>query len=370
MKNRQIILKKQPDAQIQSNDFELIETPFPKPDKGQIVGKTIYLSMDPALFGRLRDDDSYAERTHVGQLMQCYGIAQVVQSNDPKIKEGTFFFGNIGMQDFTVCNASEIRHINPYLGKLSWNLSLIGLAGVTAYFGLLDIGKPQKGETLVVSAAAGSVGMLVGQIGLIKGLKVIGICGSNEKADFLIHELGFTSALNYKSASFEQDLAEATPNGVDIYFDNVAGDLSNSLLPYYNNFARIILCGRMALTHLKSANDDIGMRDTTVLLRKRIKKQGFVVIDYEKRFLEAILQLLNWQEHGKIKVKEQIETGLEHVPEILLGLTTGINTGKLLVELAKPDYSKIKGGKFAAALIQSKWFPKRFLASVIKSLNS
>lgn len=370
MENKRIILKEKPKGKILESNFSLEEIQLNDIKEHEVLGKTLWLSMDPALFGRLRDDDNYAEKTSVGELMQSYGIAQVIESKSNKFKNGDIFFGNIGMQEYCVMNQDECRKINPYLGKISWNLSLIGLAGVTAYFGLLDVGKPKKGETIVVSAAAGSVGTLVGQIGKIMGCRVVGIVGSDKKVEYLENELGFDAVINYKTTNdLTESLKKACPNGIDVYFDNVAGDLSNALLPVYNNFARIVLCGRMALANLDSANEDVGIRDTTVLLRKRIKKQGFVVLDFEKRYIEAILMLLKWKSDNKIKIQENIVEGLENSPKALLGLLEGNNIGKQLVKISEADFTLIKGGEFMGKFIQSKWFPKSLLSFIIKKIN-
>ncbi|MEA3495171.1 MAG: NADP-dependent oxidoreductase [Bacteroidota bacterium] len=365
--NRQIILEKQPQGKILESDFKLIEGKKPEMQKDEVLGKILWLSMDPALFGRLRDDDNYAGRTNVGDIMQCYGIAQVVESKSKKFKIGDLFFANVGMQEFTSLPAKEIRKLNPYLGEVSWNLSVIGLAGVTAYFGLLEVGKPKKGETVVVSAAAGSVGSLVGQIAKIKGCKTIGIAGTDEKVDYLKNKLNFDEAINYKK---EKDLSKAIkdvcPNGVDIYFDNVAGDFANSLLDSYNNFARIVLCGRMSLSNLDSAKQDVGMRDTTVLLRKRIRKQGFVVIDFEKRYIEAILMLLKWIKEGKIKIRENISEGLASAPKALTGLVDGTNTGKQLVKVSEINKKQLQASKFVANFLNSPFFPNAFVAKIVR----
>ncbi len=364
--NHTVILSRKPEGRIDMDLFKIVKNSIPQLKEGQVLVKTLILSIDPAIIGRLRDDDNYVENIQAGETVPCYGLGQVIESRASGFKKGQIVFGNLGMQELTVLQESELRKINPALGKLSWNLHVLGIAGITAYFGLLDVGQPRRGETVVVSAAAGSVGSLVGQIAKMKGCRVVGITGSEDKMKYLTEELNFDAAVNYRDKDFAGALKKSCPDGIDVYFDNVAGDLSNVLLPLYNIHARIVLCGRMSLAHLPSSSMDVGMRDTTTLIRKRMRKQGFVIIDYENRYTEAILFILSWIIKGKIKIREEIWKGLHKAPEALVGLTKGVNTGKLLVEVAEYNIQPGLFQKIAASLLMSRFFPHAFIATLIR----
>ncbi len=368
--NKKIILSKFPQGAISRDIFKLFESRLlPVPLKNEVLCKILTLSIDPALFARLRNDDNYAPKAKEGDVMPCYGIAQIVESNSNRFKKGNMIFGLTGIQQYCVLHESEIRKINPYLFPYSLNLSIFGIAGITAYFGLFDILKIKKGETLVVSAAVGSVGSIVCQLAKIKGCRTVAITSSKEKMKYAIEQLGCHAAVSYHSPTFPSDLKDACPNGIDAYFDNIGGDIPNYLLPLYNTHARIALCGRMALQHLDSEQEDIGIRDHTSLVRKRIRKEGFVIIDYSHRYSEATLQLLAWYKKGLLKIAENKSSGIETCPDALLGLLESKNIGKQLVEVAHPDIHFNKSEYFAAKIINSKIFPTQLVASILRRIH-
>jgi NADPH:quinone reductase len=333
--NRQIILIKRPIGKPDENCFKLVTSETPEPANGQVLLQTQYISVDPYMRGRMNDKKSYVPPFKLDEPMNGGVIGKVIESKTDGLKKGDFVVGNLGWQDFSVAGEKEVRKINPDIAPISASLGALGMTGLTAYFGLLDIGKPKHGETVVVSGAAGAVGTLVGQIAKIKGCRVVGIAGSDKKVKYLVDELGFDAAINYKSVpDLNEALSEACPKGVDVYFDNVGGEISDAVIALINNHARIPLCGQISLYNEERI--PIGPRIQPALLTNSALMQGFIVRNYEDRFGEGIVQLAQWLKENKLKYAEEIIEGLENAPKAFLGLFAGENLGKQLVKVS-PD---------------------------------
>lgn len=332
MKNKQIILASRPAGMPLLENFATVDAEVPQPAEGEILVRTRYLSVDPYMRGRMSDRKSYVAPFALNEMMNGGVVGEVVQSRSPEFKPGDIVSGQLPWQLYSVATAEEVRKVDPNLAHVTTALGVLGMPGLTGYFGLLDIGKPREGETVVVSGAAGAVGMTVCQIGKIKGCRVVGIAGSDEKNEYLEHELWVDRTINYKTtADMKQAIKDACPNGVDIYFDNVGGEVSDAVLPFINQAARIIICGQISLYNLEQP--DVGPRPQPYLLVKRALMQGFIITDYAPRFGEGIKQLGLWLREGKMKYAENIVEGFENTPRAFLGLFRGENLGKQLVKV-------------------------------------
>jgi NADPH-dependent curcumin reductase CurA len=333
MKNEQIWLVSRPAGTPTMKNFRFVETDLPELEDGQVLVRTMYISVDPYMRGRMSDRKSYVPPFQLNEVIAGGSVGKVLDSKDERLQEGDVVVGEWGWQRYTVTSAKRVRKIDTSLAPASAALGVLGMPGLTASFGLLDIGQPKEGETVVVSGAAGAVGMTVGQIAKIKGARVVGIAGSDEKVQYLKEELGFDAVINYKTDNMKQALREACPNGVDVYFDNVGGEISDFVLRCINKGARIPLCGQIALYNLEKA--DIGPRMQSQLLINSALMKGFIVSDYENRFKEGALQLAKWVAEGKIKYKEHFVEGFEKTPQAFLGLFIGENIGKQLVKISE-----------------------------------
>ncbi len=332
MKNKQIILVSRPTGRPAMDNFATIDTEVPQPKDGEVLVRTRYLSVDPYMRGRMSDRKSYVDPFVVNEVMNGGVVGAVIESRSPAFKRDDMVTGQLPWQLYSVAGAGELRKVDPNLAPVTTALGVLGMPGLTAYFGLVDIGKPREGETLVVSGAAGAVGMTVCQIAKIKGCRVVGIAGSDEKNEYLEHELWVDSTINYKTtADMRQALKDACPNGVDIYFDNVGGDVTDAVMPFINKAARIIVCGQISLYNLEQP--DVGPRPQPYLLVKRALMQGFIITDYAPRFAEGVKQLGQWLGEGKMKYAENIVDGFENTPRAFLGLFNGENLGKQLVRV-------------------------------------
>lgn len=332
LKNSQILLAKRPKGMPTKENFTFKDNPVPQREEGEVLVKTIYLSVDPYMRGRMDDAKSYVKPFELNEMI-CGGIiGEVILSDSDQLSVGDKVVGTLGWQRYNVIQESKVRKIDETIAPLTAHLSVLGLTGLTAYFGLLDIGQPKEGETVVVSGAAGAVGMIVGQIAKIKGARVVGIAGSDEKTAYLKQELGFDETINYKtSPNMEQTLEEACPNGIDIYFDNVGGPISDAAINLLNEFARIPLCG--AISSYNRTDGDLGPRVQTKLIKSRGLIKGFIIGDYADRFNEGIRDLSSWLAEGKLKYEENIVEGFVNVPEAFLGLFKGENLGKQLIKV-------------------------------------
>lgn len=330
--NRQWQVAARPVGLIKESDYNWIEKPLPSLEDGQILIRTQYLSLDPANRGWLNEGGSYMAEIGLGSVMPAVGVGVVVESRREGFEAGDQVPGMLGWQDYVVSTGEGFNKL-PQLGlPPTAFLGLFGHIGCTAYFGLLEIGEPKAGETLVVSAAAGAVGSIVGQIGKIKGCRVVGLAGSDEKCRWLVDDLGFDAAINYKTEPVLASLKKHCPNGIDVYFENVGGEILDSVLLLLNNFARIPLCG---LISMYNATERVpGPYNFVNLLTRRVRLQGFVVIDYMSRAQEAVAQLGKWYMEGKLKYRiDQVE-GLEHAPRAVNKLFEGSNQGKLILKVS------------------------------------
>lgn len=332
---KQIRLKNRPIGTPTHEDFEIVEVPIGEPSKGEITIRTLYISVDPYLRGRMNDAKSYIPPFRLNEPILSGVIGQVVESQSDLFQKGDIVLGSLGWQEYSIVKESAVRKINPNLAPISAYLSVVGMTGLTAYFGLLDIGKPKASETVVVSGAAGAVGSIVGQIAKIKGARVVGIAGSDEKVKFLIDELGFDAAINYNTQDVGTALQEACPKGIDVYFENVGGKISDSIFPLLNNFARIPVCG--AISAYNNEVPDIGPRVQTYLIKTSSLMQGFTVGNYSSRFGEGVKELAGWLKEGKLKYEETITEGFENTIDAFLDLFKGANLGKALVKVAKSE---------------------------------
>jgi NADPH-dependent curcumin reductase CurA len=300
---------------------------------GQVLLRTRFLSVDPYMRGRMNDRKSYVPPFQINEVLNGGVVAEVIESKSSNFVKGDFVVGNLGWQDYSIAGEKEVRKINPEIAPVSTALGVLGMPGLTAYFGFLDIGKPKQDETVVISGAGGAVGTVVGQIAKIRGCRVVGIAGSEKKTKYLIDELGFDFAINYRTTSdLKKELNEVCPDGVDIYFDNVGGDISDAVLSLINNNARIVLCGQISLYNEKHI--PMGPRIQPQLLTHSAVMKGFIVRNYADRFNEGISQLAVWLKEKKLKYAENIVEGLENAPKAFIGLFTGENLGKQLVKVS------------------------------------
>jgi hypothetical protein len=333
--NRQITLVARPVGFPKETDFRLVEAPVPTPGPGQFLVRSLYLSVDPYMRGRMNAAKSYAPPVELGGVMVGGVVGQVVESHHPRFAAGEIVEGYFGWQQYAVSDGAGVRKVDPSLAPVSTALGVLGMPGLTAYFGLLEIGKPQPGETVVVSGAAGAVGSLVGQIAKIQGCHVVGIAGTDEKVRYVVEELGFDSAFNYKSArNYRAKLKALCPQGIDVYFDNVGGAITDAVITLINVRARLVICGQISQYNLE--RPEMGPRWLWALIAKQARAEGFLVFQFADRFEEGIRQMAQWLKEGKLKYRENIIAGLENAPRAFIGMLTGENIGKQLVQVATP----------------------------------
>jgi len=334
-KNRQWILDARPAGQLTGKEFRWNETAVPEPSDGQILVRNLWLSFDPTQRNWMARD-SYVPMIPLGEVMRAIGVGQVVKSRHPDFKPGELVQGWWGWQDYVVADGRSLGGVRKLPPDVPPNtaLSLFGITGNTAYFGITEIGQVKSGETVVVSGAAGSTGSVAGQIAKIKGCRVIGTAGGKEKCDWLTHVAGFDGAIDYKSEHIGSRLSALCPNGIDVFFDNVGGVVLNEVLARINLKARIVLCG--AISRYNETVLPPGPSNYFNLIPKRARMEGFIILDYVPRFAEAIAALGRWQREGKLVQKEDIAVGLENAPRTLMRLFTGENFGKQLLKIADP----------------------------------
>ena len=330
--NKSIILNSRPDGLHTKENFLLKTEEIPKIVEGEILLKALYVSVDPYIRGRMNDVKSYIPPFEVGKPMQSALVAEVVESKNKGYSVGTHLTGMMEWKQYQVSKGVGLFPVSADLAPLSSYLGVLGVTGLTAYFGLLEIGKPKEGETLVVSGAAGAVGITVSEIGRIKGCKVVGIAGSDEKTKQLKDKFKLDEAINYKKTNnMAKAIKEACPNGVDIYFDNVGGLVSDGVMLNAYNVCRVPVCGAISQYNDKSLI--VGPRINPIIIRNRVRLQGFIVFDYADKYLEAQMKLAEWIKAGKISIKETIIEGFENIPEAFLGLFDGKNIGKMIVKI-------------------------------------
>ncbi|MFS0723154.1 NADP-dependent oxidoreductase [Paenibacillus sp. 1P07SE] len=329
---QQIHLMKRPIGRPDESNFEIVQAMLPKLERNEVRVKTQYMSIDPYLRNMMNEQPFVAPSFQLGQVFGELVVGEVTESTSKMFRPGDFVSGSWGWQTYANVSDEDLMLINPDQAPISTALGLLGISGLTAYFGMNEIGKPKAGETVVISGAAGAVGMLAGQIAKINGARVIGIAGSDKKANYLLQELGFHGAINYRTTSnLLADLKAAAPNGVDVYFDNVGGWISDTVLALLNRGARIPISGQISQYH--SEEPELGPRVGNLLVKKSARMQGFSFIDYSSQFPAALEQLNSWSEAGKIKYKEHIIQGFEQAPRAFAGLFSGENIGKLLVQI-------------------------------------
>ncbi|NRF40049.1 NADP-dependent oxidoreductase [Pedobacter foliorum] len=330
--NKVILLNKRPVGKPTADDFKFIEEETPVTQEGQVLLKTLYVSVDPYLRGRMSSAKSYTPPFELNKPIQSGIIAEVIESKNPNFKVGDFVSAIMGWKELQVSDGKNLLRVDGSAAPLSVYLGILGMTGLTAYLGLTEIGKPKAGETLVVSGAAGAVGSVVGQIGKILGCRVIGLAGSDEKTTMLTSKFGYDAAINYKTTTDVQAaIANAAPNGVDIYFDNVGGSISDAVLANVNQLARVPVCG--AISVYNETEVPMGPRIQTTLVKNSILMQGFVVSNYVAKFPEAIKQLTSWLQEGKLTYTETIVNGFDHIPQAFLDLFEGKNEGKMIVKI-------------------------------------
>ncbi len=329
--NRQFHLAAVPAGMPKETDFQIVEIPLPGLNEGQILIKTAYWSVDPYMRGRITGVKSYADPIRVGDLMLGGSVGEVVDSKNGTYKTGDFVMGMWGWQEYEVSTGKGLQKLNPQLAPVSTALGILGMPGLTAYFGFLEICQPKSGETVVVSGAAGAVGSLVGQIAKIKGCRVIGIAGADDKVDHLVNDLGFDAAFNYKTVSnYSDKLKELCPQGIDCYFDNVGGAITDAVFPLLNLYARVSICGQISQYNLQKPES--GPRLLVYILVKQARVEGFIIMRFVERFGEGVMQMAQWLKEGKLKYREDVMEGFEHIPAAFIALLNGKNTGKMLVK--------------------------------------
>ncbi len=316
------------------SDFELVYSAVPSPGPGEVLVRSVYLSLDPDMRGRMNGADPDAPPVAIGEILPGDAVACVVESEDPSFRAGDAVVGMLGWQEFAVAPGRDLRMIDRGRGPISTALGVLGMPGLTALFGLLDVCDPQPGETAVVSGAAGAVGMLAGQIAKIRGCRVVGVAGSNTEIAWLLDELGFDAALNYETADgFEDRLGELCPDGIDVYFDNMGGAVTDAVVRQIGTRARISLCGELSQSNLE--RPEMGPRWLGQLIVRQAKMQGFLVSAYAQRFPEGLEQLAAWLEEGRLKYREDVAQGLEAAPQAFIGMLRGESQGEQLVQLSE-----------------------------------
>jgi NADPH:quinone reductase len=331
--NHQITLAVPPVGIPKESDFQMVEGPIPRPGAGEALIRALYLSVDPYMRPRLAGKAPYAKAVQPGEVIIGGVVGQVVESNDPRIAAGDIVEGMLGWQEYAVASAKSLRKLDPSVAPITTALYILGVPGLTAYFGLLDVCKPQPGETVVVSGAAGAVGSIVGQIAKIKRCRAVGIVGSNDKVRFLTRDLGFDGAFNAnETEDIGERLKELCPNGIDVYFDNIGGRVTDEVMRLIDTRARIAICDQMA--QYNSEEPEMGPRWLAQLVAKQAKIEGFQVQQFSERFEEGLRQLATWLREKKLKHHEEIVEGLENAPRTLISMFETQNVGKQLVKVA------------------------------------
>lgn len=329
--NQQVLLRRRPNGTPVPDDFEVVETAVPTPGPGQVLVRARFLSLDPYMRGRMSEAKSYAKPVELGGVMEGQTAGEVVASNAPGFAPGDTVLGGFGWQRFSVVGPERLFKIDPAEAKLSASLGVLGMPGLTAWVGLEDIGQPKAGETMVVSAASGAVGQVVGQIGKIRGCHVVGIAGGPEKCQFVTEALGFDACLDHRDPDLRTKLAAACPKGIDVYWENVGGAVQQAMFPLLNDFARMVMCGMIA-----EYNDTQPRPGPNLMaaVRKRLRIQGFIVSDAGwQRYGQFRAEMLGWMQAGRMHWREDVVDGLARAPEAFIGLLAGKNFGKLVVAI-------------------------------------
>ena len=329
--NRQVLLASRPQGGVTEDDFRIVETPVGKPDQGEVLVKNEWLSLDPYMRGRMNDVKSYVPPVQIGEVMVGQTVGEVILSRDPEFTSGDKVLTQLGWQLYGVARGGDIKKIDPKRAPASCYLGVLGMPGITAWFGLSEIGQPKAGETLVVSAASGAVGSVVGQLAKLNGCRVVGIAGGTTKCDYAVRELGFDACIDHKAGGLFEALRATCPAGVDVYFENVGGEMLDTMLRVLNPFSRIVVCGLIAEYN---ATEPYRYRNLRAVLVNRIRMQGMIVFDWKDRYGEAVKGLAGYLAEGKLKYRESVVHGIDNAPRGLIALLRGENFGKQLVKLA------------------------------------
>ncbi len=330
--NQVILLEKRPNGEPKQSDFKFVKEDMPSANDGEILVKTLYVSVDPYLRGRMSDAKSYIPPFELNKPIQSSIVAEVTESKNPDFKVGDFVTGMLAWKQFQVVDGKSLSKLESNGVELSAYLGILGVTGLTAYFGMTEIGKPKKGETLVVSGAAGAVGSTVGQIGKILGCHVIGIAGTDEKVELLKSKFGFDEGINYNTTDdMRKAIKKLAPNGVDVYFDNVGGEISDAVLANINKLARVPVCG--AISSYNDTEVPTGPRVQPILIKNSVLMQGFIVSNYADRFPQALKELSQWLKDDKLHYAETIVDGFENIPQAFIDLFSGKNKGKMVVSV-------------------------------------
>jgi hypothetical protein len=330
--NHQFLLAARPVGMPKRSDWTLAEGPARQPEDGEVLVKVLYISLDPAMRGWMNDVKSYLPPVAIGEVMRAGAAGRVVASRHPDFHPGDAVTGTFGVQEYAVAKGKHVTKLDTRFATLPVYLDVLGMPGLTAYFGLLDIGKPQPGQTVVVSGAAGAVGSVVGQIAKIVSCRAVGIAGGADKCRYIVDELGFDAAVDYKAGDVKQGLREHCPNGIDVYFDNVGGDILDAALARLARNARVVICG--AISQYNATAPMKGPSNYMSLLVNRASMTGFLVFDFAARYGEAVREMAGWIAAGKLKSRQDIVVGFDTFPETLLKLFTGENAGKLILQVA------------------------------------
>jgi hypothetical protein len=333
--NRQYRLAARPVGMAKASDWSFTSEPVADPAEGQVLVKVLQLSLDPAMRGWMNEGRSYIPPVGIGEVMRAIGIGKVQASKNPAFASGDLVTGGFGIQEYCLVADPKklgLHKIDPRLGTPAQWLNALGMPGMTAYFGLLEVGQPKEGDTVVVSGAAGAVGQTVGQVARIKGCRVVGIAGGKAKCDFVVNELKFDACIDYKTGNVRDGLKQHCPNGVDVYFDNVGGEILDVVLTRINRHARIVICG--AISQYNNTTPVKGPSNYMMLLVARARMQGMVVFDYADRYGEAVKQIAQWMKEGKFLSKEDVVPGIENFPATMNKLFSGENFGKLVLKIA------------------------------------
>lgn len=330
--NHQIRLAARPVGLPKRSDWQFTERPVAEPRDGEVLVKVLHLSLDPAMRGWMNEGRSYIPPVGIGEVMRAGGVGRVVASRHPGFAAGDHVSGVLGVQEYATLDGAQLTKVDPKIAPLPVFLNTLGMPGMTAYFGLLDVGQPKAGDTVVVSGAAGAVGATVGQIAKIKGCRAVGIAGGATKCRFLVDELGFDAAIDYKAEDVRQRLRAHCPKGVDVYFDNVGGDILDTVLAQLARRARVVICG--AISQYNNTTPVKGPSNYLSLLVNRARMEGMIVFDYADRYPQAMRDMAAWIAEGRLKSREDVVDGLETFPETLLKLFSGENFGKLAIKVA------------------------------------
>jgi NADPH-dependent curcumin reductase CurA len=328
--NKQVLLASRPQGRVTEDNFRIVEAPVAKPGAGEVLVRNEWLSLDPYMRGRMNEAKSYAPPAQIGEVMVGQTVGEVIESQDPRFKPGDKVLTHLGWQLYGVTKGSELTPIDAARAPASYYLGVLGMPGITAWFGLSEIGQPKAGETVIVSAASGAVGSVVGQLAKTKGCRAVGIAGGTAKCDYVVQELGFDACVDYKAGNLLQDLRQACPKGVDVDFENVGGEILDTLLRLMNRFSRIVVCGLMAEYN---ATEPYGYKMLRSVLVNRIRMQGMIVYDWKDRYGEAVEGLAGLLAQGKLKYRESVVQGIDNAPKGFVALLKGENFGKQLVKL-------------------------------------